>query len=67
MDKLVFNCETGEMEEVAFTPEEIAQREHEASLPPVIPEPTEIEILRVEHAQSNVEMIDLIMAMLGGV
>ena len=66
MDKLVLDCTTGEMEEVAFTPEEIAQREYEASLPPVIPEPTEIEILRLEQARSNVEMIDLVMAMLGG-
>lgn len=31
------------------------------------PEPTPIETLRLEQAQSNVEMIDLIMAMLGGV
>ena len=67
MDKLVYNCTTGEIEYVALTPEEIAQREYEASLPPVIPGPTEIEILRLEQAQSNVEMIDLIMAMLGGV
>ena len=48
MDKLVFNCTTGETEEVAFTPEEIAQREYEASLPPVIPEPTEVELLKAE-------------------
>ena len=34
---------------------------------PPTPEPTEIEVLRLEQAQSNVEMIDLIMAMLGGV
>ena len=67
MDKLIINCTTGEVEEVAFTPEEITQREYEASLPPVIPEPTEIEILRLEQAQSNAEMIDLMMAMLGGV
>ena len=33
----------------------------------LMPEPTEIEVLRLEQAQSNVEMIDLIMAMLGGV
>ena len=66
MDKLVIDCSSGELTEVAFTPEEIAQREYEASLPPVIPGPTEIEILRLEQAQSNVEMIDLVMAMLGG-
>lgn len=46
MDKLVLNCTTGEMEEVAFTPEEIAQREYEASLPPVTPEPTPEERIR---------------------
>jgi hypothetical protein len=45
-DKLVFNCTTGEMEEVAFTPEEIAQRAYEASLPPVISPKTEVEILQ---------------------
>lgn len=37
MEKLVINCTTGELEEASFTPEEIAQREYEASLPPVIP------------------------------
>ena len=35
--------------------------------PEPTPEPTPIETLRLEQAQSNVEMIDLIMAMLGGV
>ena len=48
MDKLVFNCTTGEIEEANFTPEEIAQREYEASLPPVIPEPTELELLQAD-------------------
>lgn len=59
MDKLVLNCTTGEMEEVAFTPEEIAQREYEASLPPIIPAPTGVELLKeqvitVEIIQSEV-------------
>jgi hypothetical protein len=49
MDKLVLNCTTGEMEEVAFTPEEIAQREYEASLPPVIPPKTELELLEEKY------------------
>ena len=30
------------------------------------PQPTEIEKLRIEQAQSNAEMIDLMMLMLGG-
>ena len=50
MDKLVINCTTGESEEAAFTPEEIAQREYEASLPPAISEPTELELLQEDNA-----------------
>ena len=59
MDKLVLNCTTGEMEEVEFTPEEIAQREYEASLPPVIPPKTETEILqaRVAETQGAIDFI----------
>lgn len=45
-DKLVVDCSTGELAEQSFTPEELAQREYEASLPPVIPEPTEVETLQ---------------------
>lgn len=33
---------------------------------PLPPEPTEIDLLRIEQAKSNAEMIDLMMAMLGG-
>lgn len=33
MYKLIINCTTGEMENVPLTPEEIAQREYEASMP----------------------------------
>lgn len=59
MDKLILNCTTGEMEEVAFTPEEIAQREYEASLPPVIPPKTKTEILqaRVAETQGAIDFI----------
>ena len=56
MDKLDINCTTGETEEVAFTPEEIAQREYEASLPPVIPEPTEAELLKAELQSTQVAL-----------
>jgi len=48
MDKLVLNCTTGEIEEVSFIPEEIAQREYEASLPPVVPPKSEVELLQAE-------------------
>jgi len=39
-----------------------------ADQPPKPPSPpTDIETLRLEQAQSNTEMVDLVMAMLGGV
>ncbi len=51
MDKLVFNCTTREIEKVAFTAEEIVQREYEASLPiPVQPPATEERLLAAEEA-----------------
>jgi len=57
MNKLVLNCTTGETEEVAFTPEEIAQREYEASLPPAIPEPTQDDyMLDLDYRLSMIEL-----------
>ena len=57
MNKLVLNCTTGETEEVAFTPEEIAQREYEASLPPDIPEPTQDDyMLDLDYRLSMIEL-----------
>jgi hypothetical protein len=58
-DKLIFNCTTGEMEEVTFTPEEIAQRAYEASLPPAILPKTELELLQ-EKVAINQGAIDFI-------
>jgi hypothetical protein len=55
MDKLIINCSTGETEEADFTPEEIAQREYEASLPPVI-QPTSLEE-RVLLQQNAIDFI----------
>jgi len=46
MDKLVLNCTTGEVEEASFTPEEIVQREYEASLPPITPQKSDLEIIQ---------------------
>ena len=60
MDKLIINCTTGETEEVAFTPEEIAQREYEASLPPVIQPPTEVELLKAE-LESTKEAVNFLL------
>jgi len=61
MDKLVINCATGEIKESPFTPEEIAQREYEASLPPVVPPKTELELLKEKYAilQGAVDFIIL--------
>jgi len=61
MDKLIINCTTKETEEVQFTPEEIAQREYDASLPPVVPPKTELELLKEKYAilQGAVDFIIL--------
>jgi hypothetical protein len=59
-------------ENAGFTESEVeilTEEEFEArkALEPIPPQPlTEIEQLRVEQAQSNVEMIDLMMAMMMG-
>lgn len=66
MKKIVFNSETNEMEEVTLTAEEIEQNEMDKSI--VIPPqpPSEIEKLRLETAQANAEMFEMLLIMTGG-
>jgi hypothetical protein len=49
MDKLIINCTTGEIEEVSFTPEEIAQREYESSFPVLVTPTLEERIASLEE------------------
>lgn len=48
VDKLIINCSTRETQKVELTPEEIAQREYEASIPPVSSPTTEDRISTIE-------------------
>ena len=63
MNKLICNCTTGKVEFVPLTPEEIAQREYEASLQPVVPPKTELELLQEKYATLQGAM-DFIVMML---
>ncbi len=44
----------------------MTEAEYIATLPEIPQEPTEIEALRLEQAQANAELIDLILALTGG-
>ena len=45
---------------------ELTEEEQENLFPSLPPQPTEIEILKMEQAKANTEMINLMMSMLGG-
>jgi len=51
MHKLVIDCTTEDTEEVVFTPEEIAQREYEASLPHIVAPPSDIDTIKEIQSQ----------------
>jgi hypothetical protein len=57
VDKLIVTRDG--VAEQNFTPEEIAQRAYEASLPPVIPPKTELELLKeqVTETQGAIDFI----------
>lgn len=46
-DKLIITSEG--IEEATFTPEEIAQREYEASLPPIVKPKSDLEVLQEKY------------------
>lgn len=48
------------------TAEEVYQEWLESKDKPVEPQPTEIELLRIEQAKANAEMIELMMSMFYG-
>jgi len=54
------NCSTGEVSERDFTPEEIAQREYEASLPPIVQPKPKMEILQ-EELEATKEVINFLL------
>ena len=54
-DKKNINCTTGEITYKSFTTEEIAQREYEASLPPIEPPISEAE--RIKNLEDAINML----------
>lgn len=65
-DGMVFRARLDEDRNVVKIGEEVYQEYLEDKHKPVEPQPTDIEILRLEQAKANAEMIELMMSMLYG-